>query len=324
MAGSLTRRHRASQIMSSFQARVYEWMKDCFKKPDALLPEHRAFRFIEEALELVQAVGTSRAEVLRVVEYVYGRPAGQDAQEIGGVMVTLAGLATSRALILNDCADEELSRCVINLERIRAKDLTKPQRSPLPGFVNDAITKPEGTLPGVLAAAATSTAALRAATEARILSAAQGPNADAPSDAAGFHAWLTDAPVVKSTRAFQSESGDWYAIPLAQYEADVAAYRQAVEGSDEPSMLKFDEGCTGWRSCESNEGGDCATEEEWVITRYVAALNWLQGNLFQQYVDRETKEIRFRLHPNANNLVQKLKGDSLFGAALAADAAEKL
>jgi hypothetical protein len=123
--------------MSSFQARVYEWMKDCFKKPDALLPEHRAFRFIEEALELVQAIGTSRADVLRVVEYVYARPPGEDAQEIGGVMVTLAGLATSRALILNDCADEELSRCLSNSERIREKDLAKPQRSALPGFAND-------------------------------------------------------------------------------------------------------------------------------------------------------------------------------------------
>jgi hypothetical protein len=112
-------------------------------------------------------------------------------------------------------------------------------------------------LPGGLAAAATSHAAQRAATEARILAAAQGPNEDAPQDAAGFHAWLT-------------------------------------------------------------------AEEEWVITRYVTALNWLQGNLFQQYVDRETKEIRFSLAPNANETAQKLKGDSLFGAALAANAAGKL
>ncbi len=116
-----------------FQARVYDWMAKCFMRPDSMLPAQRSFRFIEEALELVQASGTSREEVLRLVEYVYGRPPGIIAQEIGGVMVSLSGLATSFGLSMEYAGNAELVRCEENTEKIRAKDLVKPQRSPLPG-----------------------------------------------------------------------------------------------------------------------------------------------------------------------------------------------
>jgi len=119
-------------IDEGFQARVYDWMRKCFQTPDAVQPDQRAFRFIEEALEAVQASGTSREDVLRVVEYVYSRPPGIVGQEIGGVMVTLAGLATSWGLSLEYAAQKELERCEENTEKIRAKDLAKPKRSPLP------------------------------------------------------------------------------------------------------------------------------------------------------------------------------------------------
>lgn len=117
-----------------FQARVHDWMTKCFARPDAMLPAQRSFRFIEEALELVQSSGTSREDVLRLVEYVYGRPAGVIDQEIGGVMVTLSGLATSFGLSMDYAGNAELARCEKNTEKIRAKDLAKPQRSPLPGL----------------------------------------------------------------------------------------------------------------------------------------------------------------------------------------------
>jgi hypothetical protein len=119
--------------MKPFQDRVQDWMRRCFTRPDSMLPEQRAFRFIEEAVELVQATGTSRADVLRVVDYVYGRPVGVVGQEIGGVMVTLAGLANSVDRSVDGCAEVELERCIANTAKIREKDLAKPQRSPLPG-----------------------------------------------------------------------------------------------------------------------------------------------------------------------------------------------
>lgn len=116
-----------------FQARVHDWMAQCFVRPDAMLPAQRSFRFTEEALELAQASGTSREDVMRLVDYVYGRPVGAVDQEIGGVVVTLAGLANSVGLSVEYAGNAELARCVENTDKIRAKDLAKPQRSPLPG-----------------------------------------------------------------------------------------------------------------------------------------------------------------------------------------------
>jgi NTP pyrophosphatase (non-canonical NTP hydrolase) len=130
-AVAIGQRRRAS--MRDFQSRVLYWMVRCFTRKDAFTPEQRAFRFIEEALELVQAVGTSREDVLRLVDYVYGRPVGNVIQEIGGVMVTVAGLASACSVPLDDCAENELARCGANTEQIRAKDLAKPERSSLPG-----------------------------------------------------------------------------------------------------------------------------------------------------------------------------------------------
>lgn len=49
---------------------------------------------------------------------------------------------------------------------------------------------------------------------------------------------------------FTSESGDTYFIPDAQYAADVAAYRAAVARGDEPTMLEYETGQTGWRSTD--------------------------------------------------------------------------
>jgi hypothetical protein len=53
--------------------------------------------------------------------------------------------------------------------------------------------------------------------------------------------------ICPAMRLFQSESGDWYKIPVDQYLLDVTAYREAVARADEPTMLKYEEGRTGWR-----------------------------------------------------------------------------
>lgn len=119
--------------LRAFQERVWSWMARCFVRPDSTHPAQRSFRFVEEALELAQAMGTTRDDVLQLVEYVYGRPPGIVAQEIGGVMVTLSAVAGSVGLDLERCAADEIERCEANTEKIRAKDLAKPERSSLPG-----------------------------------------------------------------------------------------------------------------------------------------------------------------------------------------------
>lgn len=74
---------------ASFQPRVQPWLMACFGEMIASDREERNHRFIEEALELVQANGCTQSEAHQLVDYVYGRPVGELPQEVGGVMVKI-------------------------------------------------------------------------------------------------------------------------------------------------------------------------------------------------------------------------------------------
>lgn len=117
---------------STFQARVQPWMHACFGEMIAAHREERNHRFLEEALELVQAKGCTAAEAHQLVDYVYGRPAGIDYQEVGGVMVTLAALCLANHIDMHEAAEVELTRIWTKVEQIRAKQAAKPKYSPLP------------------------------------------------------------------------------------------------------------------------------------------------------------------------------------------------
>jgi hypothetical protein len=120
------------KLEALFQARVEPWMAACFGPRISADTTERNHRFIEEALELVQAGGMSKADVLQLVDYTYGRPIGELHQEVGGVMVTLAALCLAQGLDMHDAAEVELARIWTKVEAIRAKQLTKPRGSPLP------------------------------------------------------------------------------------------------------------------------------------------------------------------------------------------------
>jgi len=115
-----------------FQARVEPWMAACFGPRISADTTERNHRFIEEALELVQAGGMPKADVLQLVDYTYGRPIGELHQEVGGVMVTLAALCLAQGLDMHQAAEVELARIWTKVEAIREKQRTKPRGSPLP------------------------------------------------------------------------------------------------------------------------------------------------------------------------------------------------
>jgi len=104
----------------------------CFGEAIAQDKAERNARFLEEALELVQACEFSREDCLKLVDYVYSRPVGERHQEVGGVMVTLAALCSAHRLDMNEAADKELCRVWQKMEQIRAKQAAKPKNSPLP------------------------------------------------------------------------------------------------------------------------------------------------------------------------------------------------
>lgn len=110
-----------------FQSRIAAWMQTCFGPEISADKVERDLRFLEEALELVQANGTTRETACNVLDYVFGRPVGETSQEVGGVMVTLAALCLAHGISLQECADTEAARIEGKIEQIRAKQAAKPR-----------------------------------------------------------------------------------------------------------------------------------------------------------------------------------------------------
>lgn len=118
--------------MNAFQASVDRWIQQCFGAEIAADKTERNHRFLEEALELVQAGGCTVSEAHQLVDYVYGRPVGDLEQEVGGVAVTLSALCSAHGVALSVCSQRELFRIGQKIEQIRAKQAAKPKHSPLP------------------------------------------------------------------------------------------------------------------------------------------------------------------------------------------------
>jgi hypothetical protein len=117
-----------------FQNRVLRWVLDCFGFERASDRTIRNDRFIEEALELIQATGSTRERAHELVDYVFDRPMGAIKQEVGGTMVTLAALCLANGVDMHECGETELARILdpLVMEKIRAKDLAKPEGSARP------------------------------------------------------------------------------------------------------------------------------------------------------------------------------------------------
>ncbi len=116
----------------TYQDRVGSWVSECFPAAAQDDVTERAHRFLEEALELVQASGCTKEEARLMIDYVFDRPVGEQDQEVGGVMVTLAALCNALGLSMEDAAEKELARNWERIERIRHKQASKPAGSPLP------------------------------------------------------------------------------------------------------------------------------------------------------------------------------------------------
>ncbi|WP_065091522.1 hypothetical protein [Rhizobium leucaenae] len=121
--------------MEGFQGQVDDWMVKCFSREIAEDIPERNHRFLEEALEFVQSTGATAQEAHMLVDYVFSRDIGEPAQELGGTMLTLAALSNAIGFYMETAGIIELDR--VNrpevIEKIRAKQLTKPASSPLPG-----------------------------------------------------------------------------------------------------------------------------------------------------------------------------------------------
>ncbi len=121
--------------MRGFQTGVGIWMLEVFGADIAMDPLERIMRFLEEALELAQAMGMTATEAERVVAYVWSRPVGEPTQEVGGVMVTLAAFCFRTEIDLQLAAITEYER--INTPEMRLKIFGKQAEKRLAGLTSD-------------------------------------------------------------------------------------------------------------------------------------------------------------------------------------------
>lgn len=124
------RLERCAKGEPEFQVRVQPWMAACFGDEVSNDPIERNQRFLEEALELIQACGATRSEAHQLVDYVFDRPVGELKQEIGGVMVTLAALCLAHNVSMHACGETELERIWTCVDKIRAKQAAKQRYMP--------------------------------------------------------------------------------------------------------------------------------------------------------------------------------------------------
>jgi NTP pyrophosphatase (non-canonical NTP hydrolase) len=128
---------RMMTTLSQLQLRVLQWCMDCFGIEVTYDKTERCYRFLEESLELVQAAGCSKEDVLRLVEYTYNREPGEVLKEVGDVMITFASLANAHSINIGLQTDIQCASNDVNMLRIRDKHFKKPiqSRSSLPGDV---------------------------------------------------------------------------------------------------------------------------------------------------------------------------------------------
>lgn len=117
---------------AGFQARVAPWMDACFGPEISADRLERGDRFLEEALELLQSGHYPPGRVAALRDYVWGRPEGEPAQEVGGVMVTLAAYCQAHGLDMEAAGEAELLSVWEKIDKIRAKRAAKPTGSALP------------------------------------------------------------------------------------------------------------------------------------------------------------------------------------------------
>lgn len=128
------------QTTEPFQDRVQPWMLECFGAEIAADRVERGDRLLEEVLELLQSGGYDPARVLALRDYVWSRSVGEPSQEVGGVMITLAAFCLAHGLDMHEAGETELARIWTKVEKIRAKQASKPTGSALPIPVDDPLS----------------------------------------------------------------------------------------------------------------------------------------------------------------------------------------
>jgi hypothetical protein len=114
-----------SLYLAPFQTRVAAWVFETFGDDLRHNKPTRDHRFMEEAIELYQALGHPIDRLWQVACDVYAKEPGDPKQELGGVQTTLAALSEGHGLDMVEARETELARMWTKVEAIRAKAASK-------------------------------------------------------------------------------------------------------------------------------------------------------------------------------------------------------
>lgn len=105
------------------QERVASWVRSTLGEETLRNIAERAYRALEEAIELAQACGLGAASAHTLVERVFAKPVGDPKKELAGCQVTL--YAAAEALSANLESEFEIEMVRINrlevIERVRRR-----------------------------------------------------------------------------------------------------------------------------------------------------------------------------------------------------------
>jgi len=108
------------------QAIATNWAIKAFGVEHVLDGRVRALRFLEEAVELAQALGVTKQKVVLLLDTVYNKPPGDKKQEIGGSFLTLLVLCSSTTDDPETCLENELFRVLQKpIEEFAERNKTK-------------------------------------------------------------------------------------------------------------------------------------------------------------------------------------------------------
>lgn len=108
------------------QSIANEWATAAFGIESAKSLRHRGLRMLEEAIELFQACGGDPQQAHELIDYVFARPTGDVAQEVGGVRTTILVLAATAGISADEAEARELSRIISKpLEHFTKRDQEK-------------------------------------------------------------------------------------------------------------------------------------------------------------------------------------------------------
>lgn len=111
---------------TDIQSRNLDFCLRCFGFSNTFNKRERAYRYAEEAMELLQAAGLTKSEVEYILSHVYSKEVGDLRKELANAQQTLLALSSAYGIHLEDEVERDLKWANENIPHIREKYFKKP------------------------------------------------------------------------------------------------------------------------------------------------------------------------------------------------------